>query len=191
VLRPRPPVARTHRAGPTHGTRAPSYRWALVSSLSAATPHAATRRLTALRLTPPPASGAVVPGRVREGVVRRRGWHGMQEVRGSNPLSSTAHQARHPDGAEAAPLRGPPPSHEQMASGPVRSRIPPGAAVRCEQGPGSRPGTARTIRTSRVARVYLSPATDWVKPSLFLSVIMTRPAGGWDRARAPSKCRDI
>jgi hypothetical protein len=31
----------------------------------------------------------VVSGKVTEGLVTWCGWHGMQEVRGSNPLSST------------------------------------------------------------------------------------------------------
>jgi hypothetical protein len=35
----------------------------------------------------------VVPCMAAEGYVNRCGWHGMQGVRGSNPLSSTRHNA--------------------------------------------------------------------------------------------------
>jgi hypothetical protein len=64
----------------------------IVSKLSAAMPHAASRRTTA----PCPASSLnradAVQGEVEEGVVKWCGWHGMQGVRGSNPLSSTPGQ---------------------------------------------------------------------------------------------------
>jgi hypothetical protein len=49
----------------------------LVSNLSAPTPHVASRRPTTPRRRPPPASGGVVPGRVGQGAVSGRGWHGM------------------------------------------------------------------------------------------------------------------
>jgi hypothetical protein len=68
-----------HDQGPAH----PHWRFSLplVSDLSAPVPHVTSRRPTTPRRRPLPASGEVVPGRVGEGAVERRGWHGMQEVR--------------------------------------------------------------------------------------------------------------
>jgi hypothetical protein len=43
----------------------------------------------------------VVPSEAAKGVVNECGWHGMQGVRGSNPLSSTPGQSA--DAAQASP----------------------------------------------------------------------------------------
>ena len=63
-----------------------------VSNLSAAIPRAVSRRTTA----PCPATllrrTDVVLSEAAEGFVKGCGWHGMQGVRGSNPLSSTPGQ---------------------------------------------------------------------------------------------------
>jgi hypothetical protein len=67
-----------------------------VSRLSAAIPHVASRRTTA----PCPATALsraeAVPSMAAEGRVKGCGWHGMQGVRGSNPLSSTPGQRPSP-----------------------------------------------------------------------------------------------
>jgi hypothetical protein len=67
-----------------------------VSRLSAAIPRAASRRITALRLPRSLSRADAVPSNVAKGRVKGRGWHGMQEVRGSNPLSSTPAQRPSP-----------------------------------------------------------------------------------------------
>ena len=48
-----------------------------------------------------PSRADVVLGRVAEGFVMWCGWHGMQGVRGSNPLSSTRHNASSPSALSA------------------------------------------------------------------------------------------
>jgi hypothetical protein len=67
-----------------------------VSRLSAAIPRAASRRTMA----PCPATSLsraeVVLSKAAEDLVSWRGWHGMQGVRGSNPLSSTPGQRPNP-----------------------------------------------------------------------------------------------
>jgi hypothetical protein len=63
-----------------------------VSRLSAAIPHAASRRITALRPASCLSRAEVVLSKAAEGRVKGCGWHGMQGVRGSNPLSSTPGQ---------------------------------------------------------------------------------------------------
>jgi hypothetical protein len=82
----------TPRQGPTRERPCPR----AVSRLSAAIPYAASRRSTA----PCPASSlsraVAVPSKAVEGCVTWCGWHGMQGVRGSNPLSSTTGQRPHP-----------------------------------------------------------------------------------------------
>jgi hypothetical protein len=52
-------------------------------------PHAASRRTTMLRLGTFLSRTDAVLGKVAQGRVKGCGWHGMQGVRGSNPLSST------------------------------------------------------------------------------------------------------
>jgi hypothetical protein len=54
-------------------------------------PHAASRRITAPRPAPILSRSNAVRSKATEGVVEWCGWHGMQGVRGSNPLSSTRH----------------------------------------------------------------------------------------------------
>jgi hypothetical protein len=87
-----------------------------VSRLSAAIPHAASRRTTA----PCPASALsraeVVPDKATEGLVTWCGWHGMQGVRGSNPLSSTT------TNPQVSVTARPSPHH------PLNQCHPPGAA---------------------------------------------------------------
>jgi hypothetical protein len=61
-----------------------------VSRLSAAIPRPASRRTTAPRPASWLSRADVVLGKAAEGFVNWCGWHGMQGVRGSNPLSSTA-----------------------------------------------------------------------------------------------------
>jgi hypothetical protein len=60
-----------------------------VSRLSAAIPHAASLHTTAPSPTTPVSGTAPVQSRVAKGLVNSCRWHGMQGVRGSNPLSST------------------------------------------------------------------------------------------------------
>ena len=64
-----------------------------VSSLSAVIQHAALRRTTALRAERFVRSAHVMLSRSSEDLVNWCGWHGMQGVRGLNPLSSTTGQA--------------------------------------------------------------------------------------------------
>ena len=60
-----------------------------VSKLSAAPPHVALRRTMATCPATSLSTADVVRRRAAEGLVKGCGWHGMQGVRGSNPLSST------------------------------------------------------------------------------------------------------
>jgi hypothetical protein len=60
-----------------------------VSRLSVAIPHVALRHITAPRASTSLSRTDVVSGEAAKGVVKGCGWHGMQGVRGSNPLSST------------------------------------------------------------------------------------------------------
>jgi hypothetical protein len=63
-----------------------------VSRLSATIPRAASCRTTAPRLASWLSRADVVPSEAAEGCVSWCAWHGMQGVRGSNPLSSTPGQ---------------------------------------------------------------------------------------------------
>jgi hypothetical protein len=82
------------------GSASPRRRWPFgppsVSRLSAAIPHAASRG------TAKPCPGTsmsrtdAVASKAAEGRVKWCGWHGMQGVRGSNPLSSTPGQRPSP-----------------------------------------------------------------------------------------------
>jgi hypothetical protein len=54
----------------------------------------AWRRTTAPCAASPLIRADVVPGKGAEGCVKGCGWHGMQGVRGSNPLSSTTYSRR-------------------------------------------------------------------------------------------------
>jgi hypothetical protein len=73
-----------------------------VSRLSAAIPHAASRRTTAPYPATVLSSANVVSSKAVEGFVKWCEWHGMQGVRGSNPLSSTLHH-RTSEGAQVVP----------------------------------------------------------------------------------------
>ena len=95
-----------------------------VSRLSAAFPHAASRRSTAPRLAPSFTRANAVPSRAAEGLVNGCGWHGMQGVRGSNPLSSTRHNASHTSALRALAWVGDlalalSPGDDQAAGGPL------------------------------------------------------------------------
>jgi hypothetical protein len=84
-----------------------------------------SRRTTA----PRPASGLsttdVVPGEAAEDLVRWCGWHGMQGVRGSNPLSSTAkYQGKR--SARATPAGRRTPSKTPVRQASRQHRAPPG-----------------------------------------------------------------
>jgi hypothetical protein len=52
-----------------------------VSDLSAAVPHAASRRTMVLCPAPSLSMADAVPSKAAEDLVEWRGWHGMQEVR--------------------------------------------------------------------------------------------------------------
>jgi hypothetical protein len=58
--------------------------------------HLALRRTTAPRASTSLSRTDVVPDKAAWGLVKWCGWHGMQGVRGSNPLSSTTGQRPHP-----------------------------------------------------------------------------------------------
>jgi hypothetical protein len=75
--------------------------------LSAAIPHVASRRTTAPCPVASLSRADVVPSEAAEGCVSWCGWHGMQGVRGSNPLSSTPGQRPSPPSTarESAPSR--------------------------------------------------------------------------------------
>jgi hypothetical protein len=104
--RPPRPCARTQAASPggrdvIAGGAAGASRCASVRSyprsacqqLSAALQHAATHRIATLRLATSLRRGDVVQSKAAGGLVKWCGWHGMQGVRGSNPLSSARHNA--------------------------------------------------------------------------------------------------
>jgi hypothetical protein len=60
--------------------------------------HAALRRTTALRVERFVSGAHVMLSKALEDLVNCRGWHGMQGVRGSNPLSSTTTTPQGADG---------------------------------------------------------------------------------------------
>jgi hypothetical protein len=87
-----------------------------VSRLSAAIPHAASRRITALRLASPLSRGDVVARRVGEGGSGGGGWHGMQEATGMDWPCRTRP-------AEPVPCRGGPGRRTLRDQVGSRSRI--------------------------------------------------------------------
>jgi hypothetical protein len=88
---------------PSENGRYPSERFRVylggiptVSRLSAAIPHAASLHTTAPSPATPVSGTAAVQSKVAKGLVNCCGWHGMQGVRSSNPLSSTPGQRPSP-----------------------------------------------------------------------------------------------
>jgi hypothetical protein len=158
-----PASTRQASTGSAQNTR-PSALSAGCQQRSHTRPRAAPRRLVP---QVPSARAYAVPSKAAEGVVKWCGWHGMQGVRGSNPLSSTPGQR--PCSASTA--------HESPASGSksaaiclceanlvVRHAVDAGQHRRCHQWvdrfppPGRRHQPGRARRRPDRPRIHLVSA---------------------------------
>ena len=113
-----------------------------VSKLSAAIQHSALRGTASLRHATSPSRTDAVVSKAAEGLVKWCGWHGMQGVRGSNPLSSTTTAPQVSVTARPSPRHG------------LSRRRPPGAAR-----------TTSAVPMAFVPTVFSSQAAPSTKPS--------------------------